>query len=762
MREFIAHIKQDKKDTFSQPHQLDEHLLKVSTLAASKAIFFDANFAGIAGVWHDLGKYQHFFQEYIRNASGYERENAHVESEGRPQRKPHSTAGARYAIDELPSPFGHVIAYLIAGHHAGLADWDGGKSSLNYRLKESNDEYKNSLLAEIPEQIIKPNTKLSPPNFIRDPKKIALWMRMLFSALVDADFLDTESYMSPEKKLSRNNVNSLNILSVRFFNYISELQKKSESSRLNVIRNDIYKACISAGANKPGIYSLTVPTGGGKTLSSMGFALEHARVHKKQRIIYAIPFTSIIEQNASVFNSIMGDDAVLEHHSSLDVKPNEESSRSRLNSENWDSPIIVTTNVQLFESLHASRTSRCRKLHNITNSVIVLDEAQQLPRDFHAPITEVMQQLSDHFGVTWLLCTATQPNLKKTTDPFGKILFKGLNDITEIIETPSQLANSLKRVEVKMPVKGEPRLTIELLANEVATQDCVLIIVNTRKQCRELYRALPYDGNSIHLSAQMCASHRSSVIKEIKERLKSRKTPNTNEYNRPLMVISTQLIEAGVDVDFPVVYRCMAGLDSIAQSAGRCNREDAMDVLGKVVVFRFNEKSPPGFLRQAEDVTEEMLANGMLTEPLAPDNFTTYFSLLNGKGDRDLHGIVNQLTAIQTQDIPLGINFRTAAEKFKLIDNNGIALVVPYEPKKSDSPIWQWLDILEKDASAKWIYKKLQRYTITVPESFAIQLEKAGALQERAGLFVVCDGFYDEMFGLIPPDHLLSAEESII
>lgn len=770
---YVAHVKKNNDGVFDDPHILDEHLSKVSKLAGLNAAVFGYDFAVIAGIWHDLGKYQNYFQEYIRDASGFERENAHIESEKYPNRKPHSTAGARYAIDQLEYPSGHIIAYLIAGHHAGLADWNGGKGSLKFRLNDSDDEYNNSLEASIPNEILYPNINLSLPEFVRNSKSIALWMRMIFSALVDADFLDTESYMSPDKRQFRYNLHSLESVSNDFFNHMESLRQSSKPSKINKIRADIYQSCINKGREAPGIYSLTVPTGGGKTLSSMGFALEHARVYKKKRVIYAIPFTSIIEQNAEVFKKILGNDVVLEHHSSLDVKVSEETSRLRLNSENWEAPVIVTTNVQLFESLHASRTTRCRKLHNIVNSVIVLDEAQQLPRDFHLPITDIMQQLSDNFGVTWLLCTATQPNLERTTDAFGKLLLRGLQNVKEIINEPNKLAKKLKRVEVVMPDRDAARLSLDQLGDELSKQDCVLAIVNTRKECRVLFHALFNDGNNIHLSAQMCASHRTAVINEIKERLKSRINDKSSN-KRPLRVISTQLIEAGVDVDFPIVYRAMTGLDSIAQSAGRCNRENTMNTLGKVIVFRLENKSPPGFLRQAEDVTEEMLAANMLQDPLNPENFKKYFDLLNHKGSRDKHDIVQDLTAVTTRDreIPLGINFRTAAEKFKLIDNVGVALIVPYQPVEENnkdkhedddkSPIWQWLALLEQDQAAKWVYKKLQRYTITIPENFAIQLEKAGGIEIRAGMFVTSEGFYDQKFGLIPPNHLFSAEQCII
>ncbi|MGL4859084.1 MAG: CRISPR-associated helicase Cas3' [Enterobacteriaceae bacterium] len=502
------------------------------------------------------------------------------------------------------------------------------------------------------------------------------------------------------------------------------------------------------------MFSLTVPTGGGKTLASLGFALEHARRYGKKRIIYAIPFTSIIEQNAAVFRAALGDDAVLEHHSNLDDDGN---ARARLAVENWDAPLIVTTNVQLFESLHAARSSRCRKLHNLIDSIIILDEAQQLPRDFHAPVTRTMQQMSDNFGVTWVLCTATQPVLTEMRDPFGRLTMEGVRDVREIISDPQQLARQLKRVEVTF--SPQPISWTEV-ARAVDAEEAVLCIVNTRAAARGLYHLLADDGNNLHLSAHMCAEHRTAVINEIRTRLAVRRKGD----QRPLRVISTQLVEAGVDLDFPVVFRAMAGLDSIAQAAGRCNRENQCESYGRVWVFMPESPAPMGFLRQAEQSTLEMLTGGRLTDPLAPEAFSHFFSLLNAKGDRDKYQICDLLTMKGgTAEIPLALQFREAAEKFRLIDNNGVALLVPYSDEyQEESPIFAWLTQLEQQPEARWIYRKLQRYTITVPETLAIKLQQRDGIETRYGLMVLREGFYQPGWGLSLPDELLSAEASVI
>jgi len=759
MTGYIAHIKkEDKSDQWANAHELSEHLHSTAKFAKEFAKFTSSDWAELAGRWHDLGKYRKRFQDYIRIQSGYEAENAHIENG---KRAPHSTAGAIHAAQLFPPGLGHILSYLIAGHHAGLPDWDGGKGSLKYRLIDGMDEYQQALAENIPVDILQGECPAL-PEVARSVETISLWMRMLFSCLVDADFLDTELYMQPEKSVQRNTAISIEILQTRFSDKIKKLQKNSLPSSLNNIRNTILSECHKAAEWKQGLFSLTVPTGGGKTLSSLAFALKHARIQNKKsirikRIIYAIPFTSIIEQNADVFREFIGDDAVLEHHSSLDVEPNKENSQSRLAAENWDAPLIVTTNVQLFESLFASRTSRCRKLHNIVNSIIILDEAQQIPRDFHAPITQIMQQLSNHFGVTWVLCTATQPVLNESKNTFGQVLLKGLKDVREIVSNPVELSQQLKRVEVTLPSVDEPKLSWKDLAVKLKSENCVLAIVNTRKQARELFELLPDDKNNLHLSANMCAQHRTQIIEQIKTRLKQRRYGD----QRPLRVISTQLIEAGVDVDFPVVYRSMAGLDSIAQSAGRCNREGKLK-MGKVIVFNAEQMSPPGFLKQGEEITRELIISGQLDEPLSPESFEKYFSLMNTRGDRDKHDILGLLRASQSNDAPLAIQFREAAKRFRLIDNNGVSIIVPFKPEDSEpSPIEAWISQLESNPSQKWVYKKLQRYTVSITENMAKQFQANGCLDVRAGLFVLLESFYHSLWGVDAPDILISPKDSV-
>ncbi|OZA28805.1 MAG: CRISPR-associated helicase/endonuclease Cas3, partial [Hydrogenophilales bacterium 17-61-9] len=567
----IAHAAQGDDGNWREPHALAEHLHEVGELAADFAKHFGSDWARLAGRWHDLGKYRPRFQKYIRLVSGFEAD-AHIKGES--GKAPHSTAGALLACEHFEKAgfgaAGRVLAYLIAGHHAGLADWFGGLDA-RLDLLASRDEL-NEALAENP-----PAELLNAGDFKPDLRTIpggkdgfALWVRMLFSALVDADFLDTERYMNPDKFAQRNTWPKLAELAPLFDAHMTELAAKAQLTPVNTLRACILAECRAGAQLKPGLFSLTVPTGGGKTLSSMAFALEHASAHGKRRVIHVIPYTSIIEQTADIFRNIFGE-AVIEHHSNAESEPGKENSASRLACENWDAPIVVTTNVQFFESLFAARTSRCRKLHNLVDSVVILDEAQLLPPEFMQPILDVLNLLSRHYGVSVVLSTATQPALSTREYFDARQNLRGLDNVREIVSDPDALYRALERVDVRLPADWHTPTDWPSLAPELAAHDSVLAIVNTRKDARALWEQMPQD--TLHLSALMCGAHRSQLIASIKSRLKD---------SVPTRVVSTQLVEAGVDVDFPVVYRALAGLDSIAQAAGRCNREGRRET-GRVV-----------------------------------------------------------------------------------------------------------------------------------------------------------------------------------
>lgn len=573
MKMFYAHSFDGRP--LSDWHRLEEHLKGTAELAKSFANAFGCGEWGyLAGVWHDLGKYSQDFQKMLLASA-----DAHIET--KPGRVDYSTAGAIYAVEKFDNA-GRIFSYLVAGHHAGLTDWQtdtAGRKSLIHRLQKS--ELLNDLpVADIPDHIIRQSF---PKQKFLTKEGHALWIRMLYSCLVDADFLDTEAFLEPEKVTARKGYPSLNELLTLFESYMADKQAKADDTFVNKQRSEILSQCIRKSALEPAIFTLTVPTGGGKTLSSMAFALNHAMKHDKRQIIYVIPYTSIIEQTAEQFRGIFKD-AVIEHHSNVDVSDeSSETARSRLACENWDAPVIVTTSVQFFESLFANRSSRCRKLHNIVNSVVVLDEAQLLPPDKLNPILHVMKELHQNYKVTFVLSTATQPafGMHESSD----FHFEGLGETVELMENPLSLHSAFKRVELHVPYDLLTPRTWEDLALEFAPYPSVLCIVNRRDDCRTLYELMPGKGeDTFHLSALMCGEHRSKAINQIKQRLKDK---------IPTRVISTQLVEAGVDLDFPVVYRALAGLDSIAQAAGRCNREGLLDK-GRVVVFAPPSKIPAG------------------------------------------------------------------------------------------------------------------------------------------------------------------------
>lgn len=790
-REFIAHVRKSDGGEWLI-HDLFEHCEEVGKLAEQFAGEIGGAFAKLQGRYHDIGKYRIPFQERIRIKSGFGfDEEAHLEQKA--GKASHSHAGAML-IHRADSLLGVVLAYTIAGHHTGLPDWMNATGAcLSSRLQ--SDEAKIELeqaLQHLPPSFQKLPDDLQPllPQFIAKNglryETWHIWIRFLFSCLVDADFLDTEYFMSPEQTFLRGDYPSLDSLQVKLQSYMNNLHSTSSDNKVNRIRRNIYQQCIEAGKLEDSIFTLTVPTGGGKTLSSMAFALEHARNFKKKRVIYAIPFTTIIEQNAQVFKNIFEGEqhgagfqdespknnfCVIEHHSNLDQPLSKESSKNRLASENWDAPIIVTTNVQLFESLFASRTSYCRKIHNIANSVIVLDEAQKIPRDFQKPITDMMRELRQNYGVTWLLCTATQPKLDHHIDAFGHTIFEGLPTPHRIISDEVELASQLKRVDIIFPNKDE-RWDWQQTASNVVDENsqCVLAIVNTRNDASELYQqisTLSPEAILIHLSASMSPMHRELMIIFINQVLLRH---HKGELDCPFYVVSTQLIEAGVDVDFPVVYRAMTGLDSIAQSAGRCNREGKLNGMGKVVIFQPEKDAPKGELLQAQSTTYEILED-IQSDPLSPTAINQYFALFNSKGNPDRHDITDLLTAKEEAGTLLAIQFRTASERFNLIDNNGITIICPFYHEimhqASDkitkqqlvaqilnkNPAYLWLKkleskshckdeilpvdklitLLEKDEANRWVYRKLQRYSVTVPRYI---------VENNAEMFILKSGLY--------------------
>lgn len=680
---------------------------------------------------HDLGKARHSFQSYLRSSNGL------TELDYDTSDRTHSGAGALWAVQALKKlgNLSRVFAYCVAGHHAGLPDWIGGETphgALAYRL-----EYERDVLAEPPvaawieaHQAEWMNCPLSAPWRMKtDTSDVSFWIRMLYSCLVDADFLDTEAFMDGDKAEARQGYPKLSALAERFFTQLDAMQQKAPDTPVNRIRAEIRTACEQMAPQAPGLFSLTVPTGGGKTLSGTAFALRHALAHGHQRIIYVIPYTSIIEQTADVLRGFLRTENVVEHHSSLD--PNKETQQSRLAAENWDAPIIVTTSVQFFESLYACRSSRCRKLHNIANSVVILDEVQLLPPHLLLPCVEAIRQLTTHYGVSLVLSTATQPALP------------GLEGVREIIPPELKLYERLKRTELVIQEDLSARRSWDDLAAELEAFPQVLCVVNTRRDCRELHELLP--GETIHLSASMCGEHRSNVITEIKQRLQS---------GAPVRVVSTQLVEAGVDIDFPVVYRAFSGLASIAQAAGRCNREGRAEQPGRVVVFMPPKQAPIGSLRKQEDAMLDLLAAQMDVE--APDSYPFYFRQLYER-HIDLGTAFEKWLIEDARDFQF--QFREAACAFRMIDDQASATVfVRYGGNEA------LLRSLQAVGPKRDIMRRLQRYTVNVPRRILTSLIEKGFIEEpHPGIYLqTLPSLYRDDIGLDYDREGLAPEDLVI
>lgn len=696
-------------------HPLVAHLRDTASRAELFAKSFDsADWTWNAGWLHDLGKADSAFQGYLLRCnalddSGYDHGKVN-----------HSSAGAACAEKRLGQA-GRILSYLIAGHHAGLPDWepsDTGAAALRFRLLEGSENLKR--ISVFAESVLSNIRDAKRPPFVKGDN-FHFWVRMLFSCLVDADYLDTEQFMQAEKAQERGRFPLLSQLAPRLFADLERLEREASKTPVNAIRAEIRKACEQMAERPQGIFSLTVPTGGGKTLSAMAFAMRHAQMHGHQRVIYVIPYTSIIEQTGRILERIFGLENVIEHHSNLTTE--KETLRSQLATENWDAPVIVTTNVQFFESLYAAKPGRCRKLHNIVNSIVILDEAQLLPPGLLTPCVDAINDLVRCYGVTLVLATATQPALP------------GIK-ATEIIPPELKLYERLKRTNCIFQSNLNELTDWPTLALQLKQYEQVLCVVNSRRDCFDLFKLMP--KGTIHLSALMCGAHRSEVIDQIQQRLKD---------GQPVRVISTQLVEAGVDIDFPVVYRALAGLDSIAQAAGRCNREGRIE-RGAVHVFVPPRPAPRGLLRKGEDTTREMCAIGF--DLHQPDVFTHYFRLfysrLNDTGGRFHDWLIRDVNP------QLQVQFRTAAHEFKLIDDQSQqAVIVRY---KDSTP---WIDRLHYAGPTREIMRALQRYVVNVPTRMAEAMKADGFIEEPwLGIAVQSDfNIYNSQTGLeVYTEHL--------
>jgi CRISPR-associated endonuclease/helicase Cas3 len=739
----IAHT----SNRLEKRQDLLEHLRNVADAATQYCVAFcGEEFARYAGLLHDIGKYDPAFQQYLLSA------------ERNPTRRlrgpDHKGAGTALAAT---SEMEGLLAFLIAGHHGGLPSQSDLISDIREHMarKSAQDAIiiaKNTIpeLQAIPKHLI--------PFHIRSELEQEFFTRMAFSALVDADFLDTEQHFNAGKRPERENLWTVTDLWKQFAIWYQQKFAHVEQSTLNTIRAEVYQRCLSTANLAPGFFRLTVPTGGGKTLASLAFALKHTLKYDFERVIYAIPYTSIIDQTARVFHGIFADEqAFIEHHSDIALQdpenPTPTEMRRRLAAENWDAPLIVTTTVQLFESLLGCGTGKCRKLHNIAGSVIVLDEVQMLPVHLLTTILDVLRQLVAHYEVTVVLCTATQPDFESRQG------FEGLPDIREIIPAPEKYFAHLKRVEYQLPAAGET-WTWEQVAVRVQAERQILVIVNTRRDATQLMDTLSPssaideedDLSLFHLSTRLCGAHRRVVLEEVRRRLQAGELCH---------LIATQVIEAGVDVDFPLVMRAMGPLDRIVQAAGRANREGNMSHPGRVIVFApEGGHIPKGSYTLGTDITKGLIRNGQanLHDPkIYQEYFRDYYSYPN-RDPQDIEGTRKRF------DYPL------VAKKFRMIEDDSMAVIVKYPdaPAMHDEhPVTKLLDTVRTSASLRRAYlRALQPYTVDLlahefkkAQQQGLVLEVIPGVWEWRGVY---DSGQDGKHGQgILLDSALSAENNI-
>jgi len=687
---YLGHSENEREQALS------DHLLGTAALAASFAAAFGAEGLGYrCGFMHDIGKYSEKFQRRIRGSG---------------ESVDHSTAGAleAFALGDIPS------AFCVAGHHSGLPDLGNKKIDTSQdptfwgkmKRKIGTDIEDYSAFAK---EITIPAASL-PAQFTRNGDSASFFIRMLYSCLVDADYLDTESFVA-ENSVIRGGYDDLSVLSDKLERSIKPWW--NAETNLNRKRSEILRALINRADSEKGLYTLTVPTGGGKTVSSVAFALRHALRNQMQRVIYVIPYTSIIDQTQKVFENIFGKFNVVAHYANINYSTEEdiaENDRRRLSTENWDAPIILTTSVQFFESLYSNRSSRCRKLHNIANSVIIFDEAQMLPVPYMIPCLSATAQLIKNYGCTAVLCTATQPALDRL---FAKLLPE--YPPQELCPDAEKMYDFFRRVRYVC----DGKLTDEELAERLSAERQTLCIVNSRKQAQSIYGMLAGEGK-YHLSTLMTPHDRQITLEKIKEKLKD---------GESCRVVSTSLVEAGVDVDFPSVYRSIAGLDAIIQAGGRCNRENKRLAENSIVHIFDTEQKAPEVIRQNIAVTELIIRD--FSDISSPSAIKAYFEFL-------LYTLKDE-KALDNKEIMRGIcagemPFASVAERFHIIENSDFTVYIP---------IGEGAELtrrLQKYGPSRALFRELGQYAVGVYQKHFNALIKSGAaarILENAA--ILCD-----------------------
>lgn len=710
----ISHIYQDSDKEWHIQENAD-HCSGVANLASKFANKFNMSKWGyLAGAFHDLGKKSDAFQSYIRRNSGYDPSAPILPNHH------HAYIGAVLAKAQL-GPLSVIIENIIAGHHRGLYD----QTDLIEIMKR---EVPEECLVSITDFKIDSDALNIPMKM--QPQDVNHLLRMLYSCLVDADYLDTESFMNPEVSVQRSKSISLQRLLEKLDGYLADLSRTAPQTEVNRIRKEVQTLCRNNSHGVPGHYELSVPTGGGKTLASILWGLHHAIYNGLERVIIAIPYTSIIEQTATTLKNIFGEENVLEHHSQVDpdgISSEELRQQAKLAMENWDVPIIVTTNVRLFEAIFSHKPSACRRLHNIACSVVILDEIQTLPLHYYTPLLSAFDTYQRLFKVTWLYTTASQPLIYGTirgTNPLNKA--KALEKKPKpVVDVDASFWAPLRRVVISESLDA---YSYQEIAEKLEKEDRVLCIVNTRKNAYEICSRM-IGENTFLLSRLMCPAHIKSTLAEIQQRLK--------DPTAKVKVVSTQLVEAGVDIDFPVVYRQEAGLDSMIQAAGRCNREGKMYKPGVLNIFSLKEGGamPAGFISSANQARLNM-KQGL--DPFGAEAMQEYFSQLTRRTESFDRDKTYELLGMNQ------LNFQTASEEFRLIKDDSVPVVVVWEDSE------KWIKRYKIVGPKKDVMRALYQYTVSLPRFRARQLIEQGLIREEGMLYILSTPqCYDVRFGLL-------------
>jgi len=739
-------------------HDLIEHLECTSKAACENGAKFGAGeVARLAGLWHDIGKFNPEFQEYLRRCHDADLAGKTAPKGGS---VPHAVYGAMLAFKKSAVEAVEWLVPVIYGHHAGLPDHDRYSQALwNAEVRkvyESLIPVAEGCVEEIAGTISGELVSRPPTDFLQ----LEVFIRMVFSALVDADFLDTERHFEPEAERYRESEVRVGDLSRVLEEKQEQKLLEAEPTKVNGVRREVYEACVEAAEFSPGIFRLSVPTGGGKTRSGLSFALQHAARYGMERVIVAAPYTSILDQTAGEYQRIfesLGDSAVLEHHSAVRrdeerreqpdggleeierskraEQMDEARTRARLATQNWNAPLVVTTTVQLFESLFANRTSRCRKLHNLVKSVIVLDEVQTLPLGLLKPILSILKELVRRYHVSVVLCTATQPALEERSR-----YMQGFSpgSVRDIVPKETATGHFARLQRVKYKIENEPLGWGEVVRRllERSPEHRALAVLNARRDALSVLDALeseievPADRSIKHLSTLLCGAHRKDVLRDVRERLANKE---------PCLLVSTQVVEAGVDLDFPVVFRAVGPLDRIVQAAGRCNREGTLGGLGQVVVFEPRDgRMPRGDYASAVGITRMLLKEDVDLHD--PDTFRRYFSDLYRMGETDAKGI---------QPLREKLDYPKVATEFRFIDSPTEPVIVEYEERDPaiEEARKRMMERIRREGLLRpGDHRRLQPYTVGL---FSHDLkDKEWMLDSIADGVRVWTGTYDDLRGI--------------